>query len=160
MNKLLKLFLFLFVVATTSTALVSCEGDDGVNGIDGQNGKDGVDGDDGEDFVPLPTMFSNKSATKPLVALAPQFNFVEAYSIISTPDVIGTNFQLAGSADGAGFLKDGTGYMYVVNCEDSYAVARIRLDQNLKPISGDYLLNSGVSDFARQCSGTMWEKEI
>jgi len=157
MNKLLKLFLFLFVLTSTSAVLVSCEGEDGINGIDG---KDGEDGEDGEDFVPAPMMFSNKSSYKPLVALASQFNFVEAYSLISTPDVINGNFQLAGSADGAGFLKDGDGYMYIVNCEDSYAVARIHLDKNLIPVSGDYLLNSGVSDFARQCSATMWEKAI
>ncbi|WP_111309145.1 hypothetical protein [Confluentibacter sediminis] len=160
MNKLLKLFLVLFVLTSAGTALISCEGDDGVNGVNGKDGKDGKDGEDGDDFVPVATMFSNKSATKPLVAMSPQFNFVEVYSLISTPDVIDGTFQIAGSADGAGFLKDGTGYMYVVNCEDSYAVARIHLDENLMPTSGDYLLNSGVADFARQCSGTMWEKAI
>lgn len=127
--------------------------------MDGQDGEDGVDGQDGQDFTPQPGMFSDKSATKPLVAMAPQFNFVEAYSLISTPDVV-DGFQLAGSADGAGFLKDGDGYIYVVNNEDSYSVARVRLDANLIPVSGDYLLNSGVADFARQCSGTMWEKDI
>lgn len=111
-------------------------------------------------------MFSNKStgvASQPLVALTGQFNFVEAYSLISTDDVIGegaNQFQLAGAADGAGFIKDGDEYLFLVNCEDDYAVARIRLDENLNPIEGDYLLNSGVSDFARQCSATMWEQEI
>lgn len=110
---------------------------------------------------PAATMFANKSGLAPLVALKPQFNFVEAYSLISTTDVIGSNnFQLAGAADGAGFIKDGDGYIMVVNCEDDYAVARVKLDANLNPVKGDYLLNSGVEDFARQCSGTMWEKEI
>lgn len=160
MRKFLRFFLFLILITSNFALTISCQPEDGKDGINGVDGKDGEDGENGEDFVPIPTMFSDKSVTKPLVAFAPQFNYVEAYSIISTPDVIDGNFQLAGSADGAGFLKDGTGYMYVVNCEDSYAVARIRLDENLKPISGDYLLNSGVSDFARQCSATMWEKDI
>ncbi len=161
MNTLKKLALPVLLFSFLGLGIISCEdgkdGIDGVNGIDGQNGENG---ENGEGFVPEPTMFSNKSPYNPLVAIAPQFNYVEAFSIISTPDVINENFQLAGSADGAGFLKDGEEYIYVVNCEDSYAVARIRLDENLMPISGDYLLNSGVGDFARQCSGTMFEAAI
>ena len=39
-------------------------------------------------------------------------------------------------------------------------MARIHLDKNLNPLTGEYLLNSGVDDFARQCSGTMWESSI
>ncbi|MEL6917243.1 MAG: hypothetical protein AAFO99_05880 [Bacteroidota bacterium] len=114
----------------------------------------------GDDDEPTRTIFENKSGLEPLVAIQPQFNFVEAYSLISTTDVLDNGFQLAGAADGAGFLKDGDGYVYLVNCEDDYAVARVRLDENLNPIEGDYLLNSGVDDFARQCSGTMWERSI
>ncbi|WP_047545407.1 hypothetical protein [Psychroserpens sp. Hel_I_66] len=152
--------LMLSFLGIFATACEAEDGRDGTDGIDGVDGQDGEDGEDGNDFVPEATMFSNKSSFEPLVAIAPQFNFVNAYSIISTPDVIDGNFQLAGSADGAGFLKDGDEYIYVVNCEDSYAVSRIRLDENLMPIAGDYLLNSGVADFARQCSGTMFEAEI
>ena len=143
--------------------ILSCtpeDGIDGKDGIDGVDGQDGEDGEDGEDLISETTIFENKSGTDPLVAISPQFNYVKAYSLISTPDVIGENFQLSGSADGAGFLKDGDGYMYVVNCEDSYAVARIRFDEFMNPVSGDYLLDSGVADFARQCSGTMWEAAI
>ncbi|TYP74968.1 PhoX family protein [Aquimarina intermedia] len=158
--------LFKFMIFMSLILSVSCDVEDGIdgsNGKDGIDGKDGTDGEDGKngsDFVPEPTMFANKSSMEPLVAMAPQFNYVKAYSLISTPDIINESFQLAGSADGAGFLKEGDGYIYVVNCEDSYSVARIRLDENLIPIAGDYLLNSGVSDFARQCSGTMWEASI
>ncbi|WP_298246603.1 alkaline phosphatase PhoX [uncultured Christiangramia sp.] len=156
----------LFLLAALSSAISGCEAEDGVNGTDGTDGQDGVDGlngedgQDGEDFTPAPEIFENKSAVDPLVTMSSQFSFVQAYSLLSTPDVVGDDFQLAGSADGAGFLKDGDGYMYVVNCEDSYAVARIRFDQYMNPVSGDYLLNSGVSDYARQCSATMWEASI
>jgi hypothetical protein len=147
--------------------IYSCDGEDGLNGVDGAQGPAGPQGPAGEDGQDgqnvsadqQQTIFENKSNLEPLVAISPQFNFVKAYSLISTSDVLG-DFQLAGAADGAGFLRDGDGYVYVVNCEDDYAVARIRLDQNLNPIEGDYLLNSGVADFARQCSGTMWEAEI
>jgi len=166
-------FTGLLLSISIGTLMTSCEdGENGIDGIDGENGIDGVDGtdgedgvdgedgEDGEDFEMGTTMFSDKSATPPLVAMSSQFNFVEAYSLVSTPDVIGSDFQLAGSADGAGFLQDGEDYIFVTNCEDSYAVARIRFDENLVPISGDYLLDSGVADFARQCSATMWEADI
>ncbi len=162
MNTLHKVILRIFMVCAITMISISCEdGADGINGINGENGSDGVDGSDGEDFTPTPTIFANKSSFDPLVAIAPQFNYVQAYSLISTPDVIDGNFQLSGSADGAGFLKNPNGgYTYIVNCEDTYAVARIQLDENLIPTSGDYLLNSGVADYARQCSGTMWESAI
>ncbi len=149
-------------------SLWSCNPEDGIDGIDGIDGVDGVDGidgedgKDGEDLTIMPGMFENKSALEPLVAIQPQFNFVKAYSLISTRDTLSNGFQLVGAQDGAGFLRDpnSDGYLYVVNAEDDYGVARIRLDANLNPLEGDWLLNSGVADFARQCSGTMWEAEI
>lgn len=163
--KTIKKFRLIPILLSLIVAInVSCEGEDGLDGINGVDGSDGRDGRDGEDAATTATPFENKSDTSPLVALRPQFNFVNAFSLISTPDVIrnpdGSNFQLAGSADGAGFLRDGDGFIYVVNNEDSYAVSRLRLDRNLNVTSGDYLLNSGVGDFARQCSGTMLEAEI
>lgn len=137
------------------------QGEQGPAGQDGVDGQDGADGEDGEDFTPEPTMFANKSPMDPLVLINPTFGNVNAYSLISTTDNI-DGYNLAGAADGAGFLKDpnSDGYIYVVNNEDDYAVSRIFLDKNLIPYKGDYLLNSGVADYARQCSGTMWEAAI
>ncbi len=157
-----KVILRIFMFSMIGMILIGCEdGEDGRDGRDGVDGENGQDGEDGEDFTIVPTIFADKSATKPLVAMSPQFNYVQAYSLISTPDVIDGTFQLSGSADGAGFLKNPNGgYTYLVNCEDTYAVARIQLDENLVPTTGDYLLNSGVADYARQCSGTMWEAAI
>ena len=157
MNKYFKLFLFLFVVTSVSAVFTSCNPEDGVNGVDGVNGSDGSDG---KDFTPSPEMFSNKSSLAPLVILKPDFSSVEAFSLISSTDVLSNGFRLVGAQDGAGFLKDGDEYIYVVNAEDDYAVSRIRFDKDLNPIEGDWLLNSGVADYARQCSGTMWEAAI
>tara|TARA_B100000929_G_scaffold69021_1_gene52620 strand:- start:190 stop:1758 length:1569 start_codon:yes stop_codon:yes gene_type:complete len=169
MTTLKKLFFNLMMLASVGVVFIACEGEDGldgadgVDGVDGTDGVDGQDGEDGEDFTPTAELFANKSSLEPLVQMSPAFNFVKPYSLISTSDVIGeTNFQMAGSADGAGFLKDpnSDGYIYVVNNEDHYAVSRIFLDENLIPVKGDYLLNSGVADWARQCSATMWEADI
>jgi hypothetical protein len=157
-----KLLFGLTLTAVIGFGLTSCDGEDGLDGTNGVDGVDGQDGQDGDDFTPVTTMFENKSALEPLVAIQPQFNFVKAYSLISSTDILDDGFQFVGAADGAGFLKDpnSDGYLYIVNAEDNYAVARIELDENLNPTGGDWLLNSGVADFARQCSGTMWEADI
>lgn len=148
--------------------IYSCEGEDGRDGVDGIDGADGeqgppgTPGEDGEDFIPPMSMFENKSNLEPLVAMSSQFNYVDVYSVISSTDTLSNGFTLVGAQDGAGLLADpdGDGYIYIVNAEDDYAVARIRLDANFTPIEGDYLLNAGVADFARQCSGTMWEASV
>ncbi|MEO1010143.1 MAG: hypothetical protein AAFX53_02490 [Bacteroidota bacterium] len=139
------------LLCTGIMALASCDRIDDFVG-DGGGGSDEPGG----------TIFENKSNLEPLVSIMPQFNFVKAYSLISTSDVLPGNFQIAGAADGAGFLEDpeSDGYIYMLNCEDDYSVVRIKLDKYLNPISGEYVLNSGVADFARQCSGTMWERDI
>lgn len=109
-------------------------------------------------------IFTNKSNLEPLVALTPQFNFVKAFSLISSSDTLETGsggiFRMGGSADGAGMVKNGEDYYFMVNMEDHYSVARIIMDKNFTPIQGDYMLNSSVDDYARQCSGTMWEAAI
>jgi len=157
----LKQFLLLFVLfCTVGLLAISCNIEDGKDGINGENGVDGQDGEDGEDFTPSPLLFSNKSLLNPLVNINPSFSNVNAYSLISSTDVLSNGFRLVGAQDGAGFLKDGDEYIYVVNAEDDYSVSRIRFDENMNPIKGEWLLNAGVSDFARQCSGTMWEAAV
>lgn len=150
------------MIFAISAVTVSCEdGMDGMDGVDGQDGMDGVDGQDGQDFTAQPTIFENKSSLEPLVAIKPQFNFVKAYSLVSSTDII-DGFQFVGAADGAGLIEDpnSNGFIYMVNAEDDYAVARIWFDEFMNPTGGDWVLNSGVADFARQCSGTMWEAAI
>lgn len=168
MKKLLNpIYVLMLLAAVTFTACDIEDGKDGVDGVDGQDGTDGVDGvngQDGEDLTVTPTMFENKSNLKPLVAMSSQFNFVEAYSVVSSSDVLdfgNGEFRIGGGADGAGFLKNPNGgYEYVVNFEDHFAVARLSLDENFEITDATYLLNSSVADYARQCSGTMWEKDI
>lgn len=108
-----------------------------------------------------------ESNLEPLITTFESFSNVEVTTLLSSSDTLLTSdgtqtFILGGSADGAGMVKNrATGnFEFLVNLEDHYSVARITLDRDLKPLSADYLLNSGVSDFARQCSGTMWEAEI
>ena len=105
-------------------------------------------------------VFTQKSTIDPLITFDSEFSNVEAYSLISTGDTIGENFQLKAYSDGAGFLRDNENYIYVVNLESKFSIARIFLDKNLTPSRGDYLLNSTVSNYAKQCSATMWEASV
>ncbi|MFC7445397.1 PhoX family protein [Mesoflavibacter profundi] len=154
MNTLKKLCFQFGLIASLGTLFVACDGEDGLNGQDGQ------DGQNGQDFTPQQTIFSNKSSLDPLVNINSNFSNVNAYSLISSTDVLSNGFRLVGAQDGAGLLKDGDEYIYVVNAEDDYSVSRIRFDQYMNPIQGEWLLNAGVADYARQCSGTMWEASI
>lgn len=150
-------FFQLCILTSLGFGLLGCEGEDG---LDGTNGLDGIDGQDGQDYTPPEGLFTNKSALDPLVDISSNFSNVNAYSLISSTDYLPNGFRLVGAQDGAGLLKDGNEYIYVVNAEDDYSVSRIRFDENMRPIKGEWLLNAGVADFARQCSGTMWEAAI
>lgn len=160
LKKLVFSALLLSAMGVTFNSCTPEDGVDGVNGVDGKDGVNGQDGEDGEDLTASQTMFENKSSLEPLVAVQSQFNFVKAYSLISSTDELADGFKLLGAQDGAGFLKDGDGYIYVVNAEDDHAVSRIRFDANMNPTGGDWLLTDAVADEARQCSGTMWEAAI
>jgi len=165
MKKLQKLIFNCFLLSAVGSFYTSCDGEngiDGINGVNGANGTNGENGADGQDFTSEPGLFSNKSNLEPLVAMMPQFNYVKAYSLLSSSDTLSNDFKLVGAQDGAGFLKDpdSDGYLYIVNAEDTYAVSRIKFDKEMNPLTGEWLLNSSVADFARQCSGTMWEAAI
>ena len=106
-----------------------------------------------------------------LVNIFGDFPNMKAIPLISSLDRLSTSdgglFVLGGSADGAGMVKDGEELLLMVNLEDHYSVARVAFDYEIKDgklnfsqLRGDYMLNSGVSDVSRQCSGTMWETAI
>lgn len=106
------------------------------------------------------------SVVEPLVSTFSAFSNVGVSALISTGDILptydGNIFRIGGAADGAGAVINSDGNIaLIVNFESHYAVGRIILDPlTLKPIQGDYMLNSSVNDYASQCSGTMWESAI
>jgi hypothetical protein len=169
MIKTTKLLFRICLFICVSAGFVSCEdgidgrdGLDGVNGMDGQDGQNGQDGEDGNSTVGS----YNYSNLRPLATVAPGFDNVKVSALISSTDVIptssGDDFQIGGSADGAGAIVNAEGNIALIsNFEDHYAIGRIILDpETLEPLEGDYMLNSSVSDYARECSGTMWEAAI
>ncbi|MDP5045435.1 MAG: hypothetical protein NWQ06_10715, partial [Leeuwenhoekiella sp.] len=102
MITLKKLLLNCMMLASVGVVFMACEGEDGldgIDGVDGADGTDGVDGNDGSDFTPEPGMFTDKSNLAPLVAMMPQFNYVKAYSLLSSSDTLSNQFKLVGAQD-------------------------------------------------------------
>ncbi|MCU7548313.1 PhoX family protein [Chitinophagaceae bacterium LB-8] len=100
------------------------------------------------------------SATPALLKKLTGFENLELYTLISSEDSL-PNYRFGGSADGSGFLraKDGEGYIMMVNNEDNYSVSKLYLDKNLKPIKGEYALNSDGGQW-RLCSGTLATPDV
>lgn len=164
MKKLFKLFLLLSVVTATSTIIVSCDiedgkdGKDGKDGIDGVDGQDGANGQDGEDFTPPEFPPLTASVTPNLLKVDPVFSNITVTPILSSEDVIeGTPDFIYGSmADGAGLLAEDDGtFTLINNIEADYAIARIKLNSDLKPIHGEYIVNAFATAFTAQCSGSL-----
>lgn len=95
------------------------------------------------------------SSTPVFLKMLPGFENIEAFTMISSDDEF-TGYRFGGSADGSGMVKaqDGNGYIMMVNNEDNYSVSKLYLDKNLKPVKGEYALNSDGGQW-RLCSGTM-----
>lgn len=110
---------------------------------------------DGGSNTTTKPQLQNYSATPALIKKMSGFESVETFTLISSEDTLG-NYRFAGSADGAGFIKapDGNGFIMMVNNEDNYSVSRLYLDKNLKPVKGEYALNSDGGQW-RLCSGTL-----
>ncbi len=102
-----------------------------------------------------PVALKNQSVTPALIKSL--VSGVEVFSLISSDDKLAgsPSFVFGGSADGAGFMKNSDGsFTALVNHEDNFAVSRIRFDKTLKPISGDYVVNSTAGRY-RLCSATL-----
>jgi hypothetical protein len=102
-----------------------------------------------------PVALKNQSVTPALIKSL--VSGVEIFSVISSDDRLAgsPNFVFGGSADGAGFIRNLDGsFMLLTNHEDNFAVSRVRFDKDLKPMSGDYVVNSTAGRY-RLCSATL-----
>ncbi len=130
--------------ASCGLLLTACSDDDGVTGTP----------------AIAPVVLANRSVTPALVrSLVPG---VDIFSLISSDDLLpgSPGFVFGGSADGAGFTRNTDGsFSALVNHEDNFAVSRIRFDAALRPISGDYVVNSTAGRY-RLCSATLATPEI
>lgn len=132
-----------FALAAACGAFVAACGDDSNPGIATPN----------ETITPV--TLKNQSVTPALIKSL--VSGVEIFSVVSSDDQLpgSPNFIFGGSADGAGFIRNTDGsFTLLTNHEDNFAVSRIRFDKDLKPISGDYVVNSTAGRY-RLCSATL-----
>jgi hypothetical protein len=107
-------------------------------------------------------VLQNHSKTSPLVFLNRDIPGLTGYNLIGSDDTLAQSpsFKFGGSADGCGFLKNSDGtFTFITNHEDNFAVSRITFDATLKPVKGEYILNSDAGMW-RLCSGTLATPDI
>jgi len=159
MKKLSSLFLLSFM-ASMSLLTISCDPEDGVNGLDGINGIDGsvgangLDGSDGTDA----SVFLTASKTPNFLKVTSDFVNLKITPILSSEDIIpnSPDFVYGSMADGAGLLAEADGtFTLINNIEADYSIARIKLNKNLRPTYGEYILNAEATGYTAQCSGSM-----
>ncbi len=92
-------------------------------------------------------VFKDHSTEPALLKKLSGFEDVAVYPLISSTDKLpgSPDYTFGGSADGSGLIKTADGYALLVNNEDNYAVSRIYLNENFKPIKGEY----GVAEHKR-----------
>lgn len=157
-----KLIFGLALTSIIGFGLTSCDGEDGRDGIDGVDGVDGVDGEDGEDgedltiaeLEPLTTSVTPNT----LFELKGEFaGTAQVDMIMSSADILPSDpsFVFGAYTDGSALYpaEDGT-FALINNLEADYSIARIRVNADLQPLEGDYIVNSTATAFTAQCSGS------
>ncbi|MGG8494855.1 phosphatase [Tenacibaculum sp. TC6] len=137
------------------STFVGCQ--DGVDGIDGKDGKDGQDGVDGANGTDA-TVYLASSKTPNFLKVTGEFSHLKITPILSSEDVIpnSPNFVYGSMADGAGLIAEADEtFTLINNIEADYSIARIKLNKNLRPISGEYILNASATAETAQCSGSL-----
>lgn len=169
--KIIKKLTFLLGVAVLANALFfACEeavdgkdgadgtnGVDGTDGADGANGTNGVDGINGIDLTQPMTPLTSKTPSS-LLKLEAEFSSVSIEPLISSIDKLTAtpNFIYGSMADGNGLMKASDSTYYLINnIEADYSIARILLNDELKPLAGEYILNASATAYTAQCSGSL-----
>lgn len=161
MKNLKKITLLLLSIVSMQLVFTACveEGIDGLNGRDGIDGVDGQDGRDGQDFTveELQPLTSSVVANDVFQLKGAFNNSAELKMILTSQDILpsDSSFVYGSYMDGAALYRndDGT-FAFINNLEADYAIARIRMNENLEPLEGDYIVNATATAFTAMCSGS------
>jgi len=100
----------------------------------------------------------DRSVNPSLVKSMTGFEDLKINTLISSDDVLpeSPEFIFGAQPDGAGILKnpDGAGYIMINNHEILQSVSRVYLDNELKPVKGEYIVDSD-GGMTRLCSATL-----
>lgn len=154
MKNLFKSNLVILSLLTSSLLLTSCE--EGKDGVDGVDGKDGVNGLDftAEVLKPLESSVVPNSVFELKGAFS---GSAKLEMIMTSQDILPSDstFVYGSYMDGAALYPYGDGtYAFINNLEADYAIARIRLNDKLQPLEGDYIVNATATAFTAMCSGS------
>lgn len=112
-----------------------------------------------DDQQPIPKANLDNYSKEPVFVYGmPGFEDINITTLISSSDKLegSPNFVFAGQPDGAGFMKDpnSNGFLMITNHEITQSVSRVFLDNNFKPIKGEYIMD-GTGGTTRLCSATL-----
>ncbi|MDM8176291.1 MULTISPECIES: alkaline phosphatase PhoX [Olivibacter] len=100
----------------------------------------------------------DQSVNPSLIKTLAGFDNLKITTLISSDDVLpeSPDFIFGAQPDGAGMLKnpDGSGYILINNHEILQSVSRVYLNNELKPIKGEYIVDSD-GGMTRLCSATL-----
>jgi hypothetical protein len=103
-------------------------------------------------------VLKNYSVNESLMKALPGFETLEITTLISSDDKLAEtpNFIFGAQPDGASLIKNpsGSGYILINNHEITQSVSRVYLDETLKPIKGEYIVDA-AGGMTRLCSATM-----
>ena len=103
-------------------------------------------------------VLKNYSVNEALMKALPGFETLEITTLISSDDKLAEtpNFVFGAQPDGASLIKNptGSGYILINNHEITQSVSRVYLDETLKPVKGDYIVDA-AGGMTRLCSATM-----
>ena len=106
-----------------------------------------------DELVPL----SQSVVPNSVMKISPDFPAVAIDMVLSSEDILpsDSSFVYGSYMDGMALFpnNDGT-YALINNLERDYSIARIRVNKDLEPLEGDYIVNSLATGFTAQCSGS------
>ena len=157
--KNLKLTFFTAILFVAGSVFISCEGEEGPQGPQGEQGPagaDGADGADGQDFT-VPELEPLTASVVPNTVFDVKDPSVNVEMILTSQDILPSDstFVYGSYTDGCALFDNGDDtYSFIVNLERDYSIARIKMNKDLQPLEGDYIVNSTATAFTAMCSGS------
>ncbi|WP_025763498.1 alkaline phosphatase PhoX [Dyadobacter tibetensis] len=109
-----------------------------------------------------PDKLVDRSVNPSLIKALPGFEDLKITTLISSDDVLpdSPDFIYGAQPDGGAFINNpnGSGYIMVNNHEIHRSVSRVFLDNDLKPVKGEYIVDYEGGQW-RLCSATLATKE-
>lgn len=105
----------------------------------------------------VPKPLTESVVPESVFAINPEFSSINLEMIMTSQDILhsDSSFVFGSYTDGAALYPNGDGtFAFINNLERDFSVARIMMNENLEPLTGEYILNATASAYTAQCSGS------